>query len=69
MVFQTGKLKCATCHVTVGFASDIFAMSAEGAHGTYVNSLGYVHELITIRKVQHVSSTSEMDTNYSWFPG
>ena len=44
-------------------------MSAEGPHGTYVNSFGYVHELITLKKVKNTYAEGPPQTQYSWFPG
>lgn len=58
-----------TCKATIGNSADIFAMSAEGPYGTYVNAGGYVHELITLKKAKHVILTAEEpETAYSWFP-
>lgn len=44
-------------------------MSAEGPQGTYVNPGGYVHELITVKKVKNVFTSGYPEKNYSWFPG
>ncbi|XP_065207678.1 protein cereblon [Planococcus citri] len=66
---QTSKLLCVTCKTSVGYHSDIFSMSAEGPHGTYVNSFGYVHELITLKKVKNTYAQGPPETQYSWFPG
>lgn len=60
---------CSTCKTTIGYHSDIFSMSAEGPHGTYVNPVGYVHELITLKKVKNTYAPGKPDTQYSWFPG
>ncbi|XKL64111.1 hypothetical protein PGB90_004197 [Kerria lacca] len=66
---QTDKLKCITCRTTIGSCADIFAMSIEGPHGTYVNSEGCVHELITLKTVTNTFPSSDPETEYSWFPG
>lgn len=44
-------------------------MSIEGPHGTYVNSEGCVHELITLKTVTNTFPSSDPETEYSWFPG
>ncbi|XP_049791902.1 protein cereblon [Schistocerca nitens] len=61
---------CSDCGTIVARKRDVFPMSVEGPQGTYVNPGGYVHETMTLYKVQGLELLSEEpDTEYSWFPG
>ena len=44
-------LVCRTCGAQLASTHDIFDMSAEGPLGAYVNTHGYVHETVTVRRV------------------
>lgn len=44
-------------------------MSSDGPLGAYVNSTGYVHEIMTLHKASGLALTGPAVTKYSWFPG
>ncbi|CAH1390746.1 unnamed protein product [Nezara viridula] len=60
---------CGTCRAVIGKQTDCFAMSIEGAQGTYVNPEGYHHDTLTLLKVENVIPISAPSTHFSWFPG
>ncbi|KAK3914097.1 Protein cereblon [Frankliniella fusca] len=63
-------LCCNHCSQTIASQQDVFSMSAEGLQGTYVNSHGFVHDTITIRKATGVLLQNRPpSTEFSWFPG
>lgn len=47
----------------------MLVMSSEGPLGAYVNSGGYVHEIMTLYKTNGLSLEDHAYTEYSWFPG
>ena len=44
-------------------------MSNEGTGGAFVNSHGYVHDMITLHRATNTSCEGEPETEHSWFPG
>jgi len=62
-------LCCRNCGQVIARQSDIFSMSKDGPQGAYVNTGGYVHETLTLYKVQKTYTEGEPQTHFSWFPG
>jgi cereblon len=48
---------------------DLINLNSEGISCCYVNSHGYVHDLITAKAINNVKFTGHAETEYSWFPG
>lgn len=44
-------------------------MSEEGISGVFVNTHGYVHDMVTLRRVRGVTLEGRPETENSWFPG
>ena len=44
-------------------------MSNEGTGGAFVNSHGYVHDMITLHRATNATYEGEPETEHSWFPG
>lgn len=44
-------------------------MSNEGTGGAFVNSHGYVHDMITLHRATNTACEGEPETEHSWFPG
>jgi cereblon len=53
----------------VASARDVLSMSNEGTGGAFVNSHGYVHDMITLHRATNTSCEGEPETEHSWFPG
>lgn len=53
----------------VASASDVMSMSNEGTGGAFVNSHGYVHDMITLHRAINAECDGEPETEHSWFPG
>ncbi|KAL2637803.1 hypothetical protein GLYMA_06G087900v4 [Glycine max] len=49
--------------------SDMLIMSSEGPLSAYVNSGGYVHEIMTLYKANGLALTGSAVADHSWFPG
>jgi cereblon len=47
----------------------MLVMSTEGPLGAYVNSHGYVHEIMTLQKANGLALIGRATVEYSWFPG
>jgi cereblon len=62
-------LCCADCKAKICHKDDIIVMSIHGPQGTYVNSAGYVHEMISVRKTSNIALVGRASTEFSWFPG
>ncbi|XP_044464519.1 uncharacterized protein LOC123195027 [Mangifera indica] len=62
-------VQCKTCKTAIARRSDMLVMSSEGPLGAYVNSGGYVHEIMTLYKTNGLSLEDHAYTEYSWFPG
>ena len=50
-------------------ARDVLSMSNEGTGGAFVNSHGYVHDMITLHRATNTACEGEPETEHSWFPG
>ena len=44
-------------------------MSHEGTGGAFVNSHGYVHDMITLYRATNATCEGDPETEHSWFPG
>ena len=53
----------------VASARDVLSMSNEGTGGAFVNSHGYVHDMITLHRATNTACEGEPETEHSWFPG
>ncbi|KAE8718872.1 exosome complex component RRP43-like [Hibiscus syriacus] len=60
---------CKICKTVIARRSDMLVMSADGPLGAYVNSYGYVHEVMTFRKAKGLALRGRPHKEYSWFPG
>jgi cereblon len=63
---------CAFCKVRLCEVTNVFTVvGAEGATSTYVNDLGYVHQITTLRTVntRKISFEGSPSTHNSYFPG
>ncbi|XP_060876667.1 protein cereblon-like [Metopolophium dirhodum] len=68
------KFLCARsgCSAPVCNMSNVFPMSPEGPQGTYCNSWGIIHEMITVTELDDdidVISVGSPSTECCWFPG
>ena len=66
------SLTCRRCGVAVAKMSDIVVVSDGGAHGSYVNPGGVVHDMVTVgRNVasQTLRCHGDPSAEHSWFPG
>ncbi|KAL3153029.1 hypothetical protein ABBQ38_012053 [Trebouxia sp. C0009 RCD-2024] len=66
---RMASLRCRFCMTQVAFASDVVSMSSEGTGGAFVNSHGYVHDMITLHRATNAVCDGEPETEHSWFPG
>ncbi|KAJ6698048.1 hypothetical protein OIU79_011564 [Salix purpurea] len=62
-------VQCKTCKTVIAQRSDMVVMSTEGPLGAYVNSHGYVHEIMTLQKANGLALIGRAIVEYSWFPG
>ncbi|KAL9313473.1 hypothetical protein ACSQ67_018925 [Phaseolus vulgaris] len=62
-------IRCKSCETTIAKRSDMLVMSSEGPLSAYVNSSGYVHEIMTFYKANGLSLIGPAVSEYSWFPG
>ena len=61
---------CDAClMLQVASAGDVLSMTREGTGGAFVNSHGYVHDMITLNRATNTSCEGEAETEHSWFPG
>ena len=65
------QLCCGCCGALVAAAADVIRLSREGTGGAYVNAAGYVHDMVTFRRLAQgaVSYQGAAETAHSWFPG
>ncbi len=56
-------------YMQVAFVADVFAMSEEGPAGNFVNTHGYVHDMVTLRRAVHVDAVGKPEVENSWFKG
>ncbi|KAG4136720.1 hypothetical protein ERO13_D07G025000v2 [Gossypium hirsutum] len=63
------RVRCKICKTVIARRSDMLVMSTDGPMGAYVNSYGYVHEVMTFRKAKGLVTSGRPHEEYSWFPG
>ncbi|KAL2544820.1 ATP-dependent protease La (LON) domain protein [Forsythia ovata] len=63
------RIRCKICQTLLAKRSDMLVMSAEGPLGVYVNSYGFVYEVLTLRKTKGVDIAGFPKREFSWFPG
>eukprot|EP00879_Flechtneria_rotunda_P025366 GHRR01026950.1.p1 GENE.GHRR01026950.1~~GHRR01026950.1.p1 ORF type:complete len:532 (+),score=180.41 GHRR01026950.1:223-1818(+) len=63
------QLRCSMCNALLATTGDVLAMTAEGIGGTFVNSHGYVHDMVTFKRVRGLHYYGSPETEHSWFPG
>lgn len=60
------------CGIPICNMSKVFAMSPEGPQGTYCNSWGQIHDMITVTELDedmNPVSLGSPTTECCWFPG
>ncbi|KHN18148.1 Protein cereblon [Glycine soja] len=62
-------IRCKSCETIIAKRSDMLIMSSEGPLSAYVNSGGYVHEIMTLYKANGLALTGSAVADHSWFPG
>ncbi|KAK3213016.1 hypothetical protein Dsin_017722 [Dipteronia sinensis] len=62
-------VRCKSCKTAIARRSDMLVMSSDGPLGAYVNTHGYVHEIMTLYKANGLALDDRAHTQYSWFPG
>lgn len=63
-------LCCANCKTRICHRDDVFSMSRSGPQAAYVNPSGFVHETLTVYRVENLSLNGlRPSTEFSWFPG
>ncbi|WIA30276.1 hypothetical protein OEZ86_000366 [Tetradesmus obliquus] len=63
------QLRCSGCGALLATTADVLGMTSEGISGTFVNSHGYVHEMVAFKRVHRVQLEGQPETAHSWFPG
>ncbi|WIA10213.1 hypothetical protein OEZ85_010415 [Tetradesmus obliquus] len=63
------QLRCSGCGALLATTADVLGMTSEGISGTFVNSHGYVHEMVAFKHVHRVQLEGQPETAHSWFPG
>lgn len=68
------KFKCANanCGIAICNMSNVFPMSPDGPQGTYCNSWGQIHDMITVTELDNdinVQTVGIMSDECCWFPG
>ncbi|KAG5244234.1 ATP-dependent protease La domain-containing family protein [Salix suchowensis] len=58
-------VQCKTCKTVIAQRSDMVVMSAEGPLGAYVNSHGYVHEIMTLQKANGLALIGRAIVEYT----
>eukprot|EP01112_Ceratiomyxa_fruticulosa_P019265 TRINITY_DN6285_c0_g1_i2.p1 TRINITY_DN6285_c0_g1~~TRINITY_DN6285_c0_g1_i2.p1 ORF type:complete len:529 (+),score=110.04 TRINITY_DN6285_c0_g1_i2:143-1729(+) len=64
---------CGACGSQIAEITDLFNISDEGSTGVYINPHGYIHEIVTVRKVrgleeEPIFAGRPIEAN-CWFPG
>jgi cereblon len=64
-------LCCTGCGAGLAAAADVYAVTPEGSGGNFVNAHGYVHDMVTFKRLAHgaVSYEGGPVEEHSWFPG
>ncbi|XP_010526167.1 PREDICTED: uncharacterized protein LOC104803803 [Tarenaya hassleriana] len=62
-------VRCKHCQTVIARRSDMLVMSSEGPLGAYVNPYGFVHEIMTFCRANHIALRGRSVKKDSWFPG
>lgn len=60
---------CKNCNRVLCGTSQVISISSAGSSAHYVNSGGYVHDLLTVSRVSSTRPRGLPSAEYSWFPG
>ncbi|KAK5986373.1 hypothetical protein GCK32_008629 [Trichostrongylus colubriformis] len=69
LVDQMTDLVCRGCGILICSVRDIVNMNSEGTSSHFVNSAGYIHEMVTVSEAQNFVPRDEPCAKFSWFPG
>ncbi|KAK6039960.1 Fe-S protein assembly co-chaperone HscB [Cooperia oncophora] len=62
-------LVCRGCGLLICSVRDIVNMNSEGTSSHFVNSAGYIHEMVTVSLAQNFVPRDQPCAKFSWFPG
>lgn len=61
---------CSACKNVICHKSDVFLMSCSGPQCSFVNSSGYNHDTLTVRKARGlIQERGRWSSEFTWFPG
>ncbi|PIO67392.1 hypothetical protein TELCIR_10861 [Teladorsagia circumcincta] len=69
LVDQMTDLVCRGCGLLICSVRDIVNMNSEGTSSHFVNSAGYIHEMVTVSAAQNFVPRDQPCAKFSWFPG
>ncbi|XGW31133.1 hypothetical protein V3C99_009805 [Haemonchus contortus] len=69
LVDQMTDLVCRGCGLLICSVRDIVNMNSEGTSSHFVNSAGYIHEMVTVSLAQNFVPRDQPCAKFSWFPG
>ncbi|KAE9414602.1 hypothetical protein Angca_007701 [Angiostrongylus cantonensis] len=69
LVNQMTDLVCRGCGLLICSVQDIVNMNNEGTSSHFVNSAGYIHEMVTVSVAQNFVPRDQPSARFSWFPG
>jgi len=69
LLSSLSSVYCIACHQTIANLTDVIAMSEVGPSNVFVNASGYVHDMMTVKKVWNVQLQGDPTVEHSWFPG
>ncbi|KAK6748211.1 hypothetical protein RB195_001062 [Necator americanus] len=69
LVDKMTDLVCRGCGLLICNVRDIVNMNSEGTSSHFVNSAGYIHEMVTVAVAQNFVPRDQPCAKFSWFPG
>ncbi|KHJ91832.1 hypothetical protein OESDEN_08290 [Oesophagostomum dentatum] len=69
LIDQMTDLVCRGCGMLICSVRDIVNMNSEGTSSHFVNSAGYIHEMVTVSVAQNFVPRDQPCAKFSWFPG
>ncbi|CAJ0602795.1 unnamed protein product [Cylicocyclus nassatus] len=69
LIDQMTDLVCRGCGLLICSIRDIVNMNSEGTSSLFVNSSGYIHEMVTVSVAQNFVPRDQPCAKFSWFPG
>ncbi|WKY04911.1 hypothetical protein Q1695_005711 [Nippostrongylus brasiliensis] len=69
LIDQMTDLVCRGCGLLICSVRDIVNMNSEGTSSHFVNSAGYIHEMVTVAEAQNFVPRDVPCAKFSWFPG